>query len=79
MKINQKGNPENFPCETGYFNLLSAPQGVVGCRIHFALQNRVLDIKNCHLLVSDKEQRAVGTEMHKNDFSCLKEFRVSGD
>lgn len=44
-----------------------------------ALQNRVLDIKNYHLLVSDKEQRAVGAEMHKNNFSCLKEFRVSGN
>ena len=44
-----------------------------------ALQNRVLDIKNYHLLVSDKEQREVGAEMHKNDFSWLKEFRVSGN
>lgn len=64
-----------------YFYFPSAPQGAVCCWIILcALQNRVLDIKNYRLLVSDKEQRAVSAEMHKNDFfSCLKEFRISGN
>lgn len=41
-----------------------------------ALENRVLGIKNYHLLVSDKQLRAVGAEMHKKDFSCLKELSL---
>lgn len=34
--------------------------------------------KNYHSLLSDRKQRAEEAEMPKNDFLCLKEFRVSG-
>lgn len=77
MKINPRDNAENFLCGTGDCSLLSVPQGC--CRIHFVpCRIESLTQKNYHSLVSDKEQRAVEAEMPKNDFSCHKEFRVSG-
>lgn len=78
VKINQKGNPENFLYVSRYFWLLSAPQGAVCHRRSFVPWRIVLDIKNCHLFVSDKQQRALGAEMHKKNFSYLKELRGSG-
>lgn len=78
VKINQKGNPENFLYVSRYFLLISASQRSACHKSSFVPWRVVLDIKNYHLLVSDKQQRAVGAEMHKKDFSCLKDLRISG-
>lgn len=55
VKMNQKGNPENFLYVSRHFWLLSAPQGAACHKSSFVPWRVVLDIKNYHLLVSDKQ------------------------